>query len=978
MRVKEGRLINSSAPLKFTFDDKEFSGYEGDTLASALIANDVKVIGRSFKYHRPRGLMTDGSQEPNGLVEIRDGNQTTPNVRLTTQELVSDLKVYSQNYWGTLKWDFLELNDLISPFLSAGFYYKTFMWPKKFWEGLYEPSIRRAAGLGRLSMANNSDYYEKAYAFCDVLVIGSGPAGIMAALTAANAGVQVIFCEEDSIFGGRLNSENYDVDGKPGHIWAKEKIDQLSQMENVRCMSRTTVTGAYDGGTYGAVERISHHVKVKDDALPVEIFWRIVAKGAVYAAGSMERSIAFQNNDRPGVFTASAMRGYLNRYGVSLGEKAVIFGNNNDAFRTAKDLHSSGIEIAAYVDSRSDTTIQGDFPIFKGAMVTNVRGRMGVKEVEVTEANGSIVKVETGMLGVSGGWNPTVHLTCHMNGKPEWNDQLAAFIPVPGMIPGLEVAGAATGVFSTKGCMKSGVFRAKEILKNLGVSYKTTSVPEAESDPTVIVPLWSVPCKGRSWIDFQNDVTVKDIKQSAEENFKSVEHMKRYTTQGMAPDQGKNSNVVALAVLADVTGRAIPETGTTTFRPPYTPVSIAAMGAFAQGAGFAPQRFTTSHQLSVDLEAPMIEAGLWYRPSYFPKKEESSWRESCDREVGYVRDSVGIVDVSTLGKIDIQGQDASAFLDFVYINNFSKLAPGKVRYGLMLREDGHVMDDGTAACIKEDHYVITTTTASAGEVMTHLEFVQQCLVPHFDVTLMSVTEQWAQFAVAGPKSRELINQIIDEEINSDNFTYMAYKEVSIGEVKARLFRISFSGEHAYEIAVPSRFGESMFKHLKSSAENLGGGLYGMEALNVLRIEKGFITHAEIDGRITAFDLGMQKMMSSKKDFIGKTAAMRPGLIDQDRDQLVGLIPITAADKLFAGSYFFDIDASAVRVAQQGYSTSVAYSPELNTMIALGFLRNGKTRMGEKIKVVDHLRNTETICKVCDPVFLDKEGVRARA
>ena len=977
MRVGKGRLINRDVPLTFTFDKKEISGFQGDTLASALIANGVNVVGRSFKYHRPRGLMTDGSHEPNGMVEIRKGDQITPNVRLTTQELVDGLQVHSQNHWGTLKWDMLELNDLLSPFLSAGFYYKTFMWPKKFWERIYEPAIRRAAGLGKLSMASNTDYYEKAFASCDVLIIGSGPSGLMAALTAAKTGAQVMICEEDYVFGGRLNSENIDVDGQPGHMWVADKIKELNGMENVRCMSRTTVTGAYDGGTYAAIERVSHHIKDKEEFLPVDNFWRIVAKGVVYAAGSIERSIAFQNNDRPGIFTASAVRGYLNRYGVACGKRAVIFGNNNDAFKTARDLQGHGVEIVGYVDSRMDSELEGDFPIYKGASVTNVSGRMGIRQLEIIEANGVQKKINTDLLAVSGGWNPTVHLTCHMNGRPEWNEDISSFIPISGMVPGLEVAGAAAGVFSTKGCLKSGVFRAREILKSIGISYKSTPVPESENELTAISALWSVPSKGRSWVDFQNDVTVKDIKLSAQENFKSVEHMKRYTTQGMAPDQGKNSNVVALAILADATGKTISETGTTTFRPPYTPVTIAAMGAFSQGKGFAPQRFTTTHKKSVELGAPMIEAGLWYRPSYFPKGNEKSWRESCDREVQYVRQSVGIVDVSTLGKIDVQGPDASAFLDFIYINNFAKLAVGKIRYGLMLREDGHVMDDGTVACIGKDHYVITTTTAAAGQVMTHLEFVSQCLTPKMDVTLMSVTEQWAQFAVAGPRSKDLINFLVEEEIDNDTCPYMGYKEVTFGNIKGRLFRISFSGEHAYEIAVPSRFGESLFEILHSEAKKMGGGLYGMEALNVLRIEKGFITHAEIHGRVTAFDLGFEKMMSSKKDFIGKTAAMRPGLVDDQRDLLVGLKPLSRNEKLYAGSYLFELKASPVRAAQQGYTTSVGFSPELKTNVGLGFLRNGRARMGEKIKVVDHLRKAETICEICNPVFLDSEGVRTR-
>jgi sarcosine oxidase subunit alpha len=742
-------------------------------------------------------------------------------------------------------------------------------------------------------------------------------------------------------------------------------------MENVRLMRRTTVNGAYDGGTYGAVQRVSNHLPDAGDA-PVETFWRIVTKGCIYAAGAMERPVAFQNNDRPGVMMASAMRGYLNRYGALPGKRVAIFGNNDDAFRTAHDLHAAGVDIAAYVDSRADAALDGDFPIYRGAQVTNVKGRKQVEGISISAG----VNVVADCLAVSGGWNPTVHLACHMNGRPQWNENIAGFIPVPNMVPGLKVAGAAGGTFSTHGCLKSGIFRAKEVLKAIGITARAPRMPEADDAPYKISPLWAVPGKGRAWLDFQNDVTVKDVKLAAQENMSSVEHMKRYTTQGMAPDQGKNSNVGALAVLADATGRGIPQTGTTTYRPPYTPVSIAAMGAYAQGDGFAPQRFTTSDAQSRKMGAPMIEAGLWYRPSYFPQAGEAHWRESCDREVAMVRSAVGVCDVSTLGKIDIQGPDAAQFLDFVYTNTFSSLKVGRVRYGLMLREDGHVMDDGTTARLGEQHFVMTTTTAAAGEVMRHLEFVHQCLRPALNLRMISTTEQWAQFAVAGPRSRALLNALLDAPIDNDSFPFMACGEVSIGGVLGRLFRISFSGEHAYELAVPARFGASLFAALLEAAKPLGGGPYGMEALNVMRIEKGFVTHAEIHGRVTAFDIGMARMISAKKDCIGKTAAARPGLTGAAREQLVGLQPVGEKKEMHAGAFLFHPDAERTREQQQGYTTSVGYSPERG-MLAMGFLRNGRARHGETMRLVDHLRGVECFVVVTDPVVIDKDGGKAR-
>ena len=972
MRIAGKGLIDRSRTIGFRFDGQSFTGHPGDTLSSALLANGVKLVGRSFKYHRPRGVLTAGSEEPNALIEVLEAHQQTPNVRATVQEIYDGLSAQSQNRWPSLRHDLLSVNDLAAPFLSAGFYYKTFMWPRAFWERLYEPVIRRAAGLGSLSGRSDVAAYEKAWAECDLLVIGSGPTGLMAALTAARAGADVIMADEDARMGGRLLAETSQIAGQPAPDWAAGVLEDLGGRPNVRLMTRTTVTGAYDDGTFGALERVGLHRAPQAD-LPRECFWRIVARRTVLAAGALERPVAFRNNDRPGIMMASAIRTYLNRYGVAAGQCVTLFANTDAARQTARDLHAAGIRVAGVIDPRPDAAEAEEFPVYAGAEVIDTRGRLALSEITIRH-RGAERRIETDLLGISGGWNPTLHLTCHLNGRPLWSPGIAAFVPAPGAVPGLIPAGSAAGLFSTAACLADGVAAARRALAEIGIKAPDMPLPEAEDGSYAIQPVWAVPGKGRAWLDFANDVTVKDIKLSAQENFRSVEHMKRYTTQGMAPDQGKNSNVAALAVLADATGRGIPETGTTTFRPPFSPVSIAAMGAGGRAEGFAPQRFLTSDQASRDRGAPMIEAGLWYRPSYFPRPGEATWREACDREVTMVRTSVGVADVSTLGKIDIQGADAARFLDMVYTNTFSTLPVGRVRYGLMLREDGMVLDDGTTARLGETHFLMTTTTAAAGLVMRHLDFVQQAFCAGWDVRTISVTETWAQFAVAGPLARQLVTGFLETPAD---LPFMGCAPVRLGGVAGRLFRISFSGEEGYEIAVPTRYGESLFRDLLARAETLGGGAYGMEALNVLRIEKGFITHAEIHGRVTAFDIGLEKMVSPKKDCIGQAAARRPGLLGPEREQLIGLRSKSGA-AITAGAHLFTPGDVVERATDQGYVTSVGFSPTLGAWLGLGFLKNGRERIGETVRLVDHLRGIDVLCEVADPVFHDREGVKLRA
>ena len=971
MRVEGKGIIDRSHPLRFTFDGKSYGGYRGDTLASALLANDVRLMGRSFKYHRPRGPLTAGSEEPNALVEIHGKTNQTPNVRATMLEVFDGLDARSQNRMGTLKYDLLEVNDLLAPFLSAGFYYKTFMWPRAFWERVYEPVIRRAAGLGSLSGKHDEGVYEKAWAWCDLLVIGAGPTGLMAALTAARAGAQVILADENPLLGGRLVGDGGTLGGEPAAIWVAGVEAELRSMPNVRVMTRTTVTGAYDNGTFGALERVGLHRPARPN-LPRECFWRIVAKRAVLGAGALERPIAFPDNDRPGILLSSAVRTYLNRFGVVPGRRVTIFDGSEAGRVLARELMAAGVQVAAIIDPRTEASALEDCPVHLGAQVVGSRGRLGLRAITVRKG-AETFEIETDCLAMSGGWNPSLHLTCHMNGRPRWSDDIMAFVPMEGAVPGLTAAGAAAGRFSTHAALGDGKAAATAALKDLGMTVPDLPLPAAEDAPYEPRALWDVGGEGRAWIDFANDVTTKDVRLAAKENYTSVEHMKRYTTQGMAPDQGKSSNVAALAVLADATGRSIAETGITTFRPPFVPVSIASMGAGGRGAGFAPQRFLTSDQASRDRGAPMIEAGLWYRPSYFPKPGETGWKEACDREVGWVRTAVGVADVSTLGKIDIQGRDAARFLDFVYTNTFSTLPVGRVRYGLMLREDGMVLDDGTTARLGENHFLMTTTTAAAGLVMRHLDFVHQAFCADWDLRFLSVTESWAQFAVAGPMARALLNATLDAPLG--DLPFMGVTTVRVGGVEARLFRISFSGEEGYELAVPTRYGEALFRDLVGRAETMGGGPYGMEALNVLRIEKGFITHAEIHGRVTAFDIGMEKMVSAKKDCIGKAAAQRPGLTGPERQQLVGL---KAHAPLTAGAHLFRPGAVVEPATDEGYVTSVCWSPTLNCWLALAFLADGRARHGEQIRLVDHLRDIDVTCEVTGPVFLDPDGGRMRA
>jgi sarcosine oxidase subunit alpha len=927
MRLAKGGAIDRSKILHFKFDDKSYQGFAGDSLASALLANGVKLVGRSFKYHRPRGIMSAGPEEPNALVELRRGAHREPNTRATMVELFDGLEAHSQNRFPSLKYDLLSVNGLLSPVFAAGFYYKTFMWPSAFWEKLYEPLIRRAAGLGRNAKLPDPDVYDKGTKFCDVLVIGGGQAGMAAARAAASAGERVLLCDERAPAGE--HAERFEI------------------------LTRTTVFGVYDGGTYGAVERVADHLYAPRDNAPRQIYWRIIAKRSILATGAIERPIAFENNDLPGVMLAGAVVDYIKAYAVAPASRVVAFINNDDSATLISVLAEAGVSLAAVVDVRPqssapvrDAALQAGAPVFAGGFIRRAIGRQSVEAVEIIARDGGVMRLSCDVIAVSGGWNPAVHLTSHFDGKPVWDDRIAAFVP-GNMPPGMTVIGAANG---------EGI--------NAG-----------------IIPAWAVADAGaKSFVDFQNDVTVADIRLARQEGFIAVEHLKRYTTLGMATDQGKMANVTGLALMAEITGRTIPDTGTTRFRPPYTPVAIGALAGRFRGKHFKPERLTPTHQWAQSQGAVFVEAGLWLRAQYFPRDGED-WLAAASREVRTVRSAVGFCDVTTLGKIDIQGPDAARFLDCVYTNGWANLPVGRARYGLMLREDGFVMDDGTTARLGDTHFVMTTTTANAAKVFQHLEFCHQWLWPELDMSLISVTDQWAQIALAGPKSRDVLRKIIDAEFDVSNeaFGYMQAADVKIcGGTPARLFRLSFSGELAYEIAVPARYGHALAAALMTAGEEFGIVPYGTEALGVMRIEKGHPAGNELDGRTTAHDLGFEKLLSKKKDFIGRAMAAREALTDPERMNLIGLLPEQKTDRLRGGAHLLTPGADAVAANDEGHVSSAAFSPSLEQWIGLGLLKNGRNRHGEVMRVYDPVRQGDFLARVVSPVFVDPEGSRLHA
>ncbi len=987
-RLPSGGQVDRSVAVPFTFDGKPFAGHPGDTLASALLANGVRLVGRSFKYHRPRGILSAGPEEPNALVELGSGPRREPNTRATTAELFPGLAATSQNRWPSLRTDLMGVNQVLTPVLAAGFYYKTFMWPASFWEKVYEPVIRRAAGLGRAATGSDPDHYDRVNAHCDVLVIGAGPAGLLAALTAVRAGARVVLCEEDSRLGGRLLSDRRTIDGRPALDWVRDVEAELRSSPDCRVLTRTGVFGVFDG-EYGAVERVTDHLAETPDHLPRQRIWRIVARRHVLAAGSIERPLVFGDNDRPGVMMAGAVRSYLNRFGVAPGSRAVLFVNNDDGASTAADLAAAGVAVAAVVDARPNVpdavraaAEAAGAPLLAGAVVTRVRGHLAVRAAEVRAADGRRHRFDCDLLAMSGGWSPTVHLTSHHGSRPRWDEARAAFLPAPDLPAGMAVAGAANGTLSLADCLASAAAAGAEAAGLAGYQTAVPPVPGTGEEGVGQRPLWRVRGgRGKAFVDFQNDVAGTDIALAHREGFRSAEHIKRYTTLGMATDQGKTANVNGVAMMAELSERGIAETGTTTFRPPYTPVAIGALAGPHRGQAFRPVRHTPTHAWAAENGATFVAAGAWLRAQYFPRPDEAGWLQTVTREARTVREAVGWCDVTTLGKLDIQGPDAAALLDRLYVNTFSTLKVGRCRYGVMLREDGVVMDDGTAARLAPDHFVVTTTTANAVKVSQHVEFCLQWLWPELDVQAISVTEQWAQLAVAGPRSRAVLERLADPpfDLSDTAFPYMACAELSVcGGLPARLFRLSFSGELAFELAVPARYGDALARRVMEAGAPFGIAPYGTEALGVLRVEKGHAAGGELNGTTTAADLGLGRMVSKKKEFIGRALAQRPGMADPGRQAMVGLRPVDRGARLRGGAHLLPRGAEAVAANDEGYVTSAVFSPALGHWIGLGLLARGPERVGEVVRVHDPVRGTDFEAEVVSPVFVDPEGVRLHA
>lgn len=983
-RLDHGGLIDRAQVISFWFDGVRYEGHPGDTLAAALLANGVKLVGRSFKYHRPRGIFTVGVEEPNALVSIRKGARAEPNTRATVVELYEGLVAESQNRWPSLKFDVMAVNNILSPFFPAGFYYKTFMWPARLWP-LYERFIRKAAGMGRANVHDDPDRYDKRYASCDVLVVGAGAAGLAAARAAMGTGARVFLVDEGPSLGGALLSRRARIDGLPALQWVRDIEEKLSLAADVVVLRRATAFGYYDHNMVSVIERVTDHVGAPEPHLPRQRLWHIRAKKVVLATGAIERPLVFGNNDLPGVMLASAIRTYANRYGVAAGRRIVLFTNNNSAYPAAFELAELGLDVAAIVDVRQavpepirQRTQALGIELYRSSVLLRALGKACVQGVEVAARDvGHTITIDCDVIGTSGGWTPSLHLHSQAGGKAVYDEGIAAFVPAAARQAAIS-AGAARGIFQLGKALRDGEVAGLAACAAAGTAPGPASVAAVDEDePGLgIEAFWGMTnhacIKAKQFVDLQDDVTVDDIALAARENFRSVEHLKRYTTLGMGTDQGKTSNVNGLALLARERQEPIPRVGTTTFRPPYTPVTIGAFAGRGIGKNFSATRLSPMHQWHVDNRAVMAPAGQWLRPQAYVGPNET-YVQAWQREALAVRQRAGIADVSSLGKIDVQGPDAAQFLDLVYSNRFSTLKPCRARYGLMLREDGIVFDDGTTSRFAEDRFFMTTTTAHAGEVMSHLEFLLATAYPKLRVRVASVTDQYAQIALAGPRSRAVLQTLLPAmDVSDTALPHMGVLEAALGNTPLNIFRLSYSGEMAYELSIAAGYGTALWLKLLEAGKPFGIMPYGTEAMGALRIEKGHVAGPEIDGRTTADDLGLGKLASKAEFFIGKPLMRREGLIEPDRPKLVGVVSMRPDARIIAGSVVAP-EPGQEAPASLGWISSSTYSPALRKHIGLAFIKNGRALMGRKLSACSPLHDYACEVIVCEPVFYDPAG-----
>jgi sarcosine oxidase subunit alpha len=972
-RVQRGSLSRARA-VEFTFDGKAYGGIEGDTLASALLANGVHLVGRSFKYHRPRGVLSAGVEEPNALVGISRGNaRHTPNVRATVQELYDGLTAKSQNAFPTLAMDIGAVNDLMSPVFSAGFYYKTFKWPPKAWDKVYEPFIRRAAGLGEAPTEADPDRYTNRFAHCDVLVIGGGAAGLVAARKAADEGKSVIVADENPTFGGwMLCDSDARIDGKDGPAWAAQIIADLKGRDNVTLLPRTTGFGYFQQNMVALAERITEHMPNPDPDLPRERMWQVRAREVISAQGGIERPLVFPGNDKPGVMLAGAAQTYLNKYGVAVGQTIGVFAACNTAYAAAFDLYEAGCEIAAIIDHRDsveqhllDQAKELGIRIIAGASVAKVEGRLRVCAMQVKRHRQEKQEhFEIDALIMSGGWTPSLHLFSQSRGKPRWDADAKRFLP--GISPqNLTCVGLCNGADTL----------AEVFEEASGGTYSPKIEDDVSTEGGMVGACATAgpDAKSKAFVDFQNDVTSKDIRQAVREGMHSIEHVKRYTTNGMATDQGKLSNMHGLAIAADMLDAPIPQVGLTTFRAPYTPTTFGAFVGNAKGALFDPERRTPIDAWAAENGAEFEPVSHWRRAWYFPRAGEDM-HEAVDRECQTVRKVAGVFDASTLGKIEVCGPDAAAFMDKLYTNGWSKLKPGRAKYGIMLREDGFIYDDGVVGKLSDTRFHVTTTTGGAPRVLVHMEDYLQTEFPDLDVSLTSTTEQWATIAVQGPKARDIIAPLVSGvDISAKNFSHMSVVECEVCGVPARLFRISFTGELGFEINVPADFGLDIWKQVWARAEPLGACAYGTETMHVLRAEKGYIiVGQDTDGTVTPHDAGLSwAVAKSKPDFVGKRGLMREDLTAEGRRHLVGLETVDPKTILPEGAQIVADPNQPIPMKMIGFVTSSYWSGTLGKSIAMALVEDGFNRVGETLHVP--LEDEIVEVKVTGTVFYDPKG-----